>query len=137
MYCRQCGKEMQPEQDICLNCGFKKGKGNQFCPSCGVEVLPEQDMCVKCGVLLKKEEQTETKSKKSKLVAGLLGILLGPLGVGRFYLGYTAIGVLQIVVTICTCGLGGLWGFIDGILNDIDKHSNSAYSNGLITVEVN
>ena len=73
-------------------------------------------MCVKCGVLLKKEEQTETKSKKSKLVAGLLGILLGPLGVGRFYLGYTAIGVLQIVVTICTCGLGGLWGFIDGIL---------------------
>ena len=52
MYCRQCGKEMQPEQDICLNCGFKKGKGNQFCPSCGVEVLPEQDMCVKCGVLL-------------------------------------------------------------------------------------
>lgn len=116
MYCRQCGKEMQPEQDICLNCGFKKGKGNQFCPSCGVEVLPEQDMCVKCGVLLKKEEQTETKSKKSKLVAGLLGILLGPLGVGRFYLGYTAIGVLQIVVTICTCGLGGLWGFIDGIL---------------------
>ena len=116
MYCRQCGKEMQPEQDICLNCGFKKGKGNQFCPSCGVEVLPEQDMCVKCGILLKKEEQTEIKSKKSKLVAGLLGILLGPLGVGRFYLGYTAIGVLQIVVTICTCGLGGLWGFIDGIL---------------------
>lgn len=27
--------------------------------------------------------------------------------------------------------------FIDGILNDIDKHSNSAYSQGLITVEVN
>lgn len=27
--------------------------------------------------------------------------------------------------------------FIDGILNDIDKYSNSAYSNGLITVEVN
>ena len=49
-------------------------------------------------------------------MAGLLGILLGPIGVGRFYLGYTAIGVLQIVVTICTCGLGGLWGFIDGIL---------------------
>ena len=27
--------------------------------------------------------------------------------------------------------------FIDGVLNDIDKYSNSAYSNGLITVEVN
>ena len=27
--------------------------------------------------------------------------------------------------------------FIDGVLSDIDKYSNSAYSNGLITVEVN
>lgn len=27
--------------------------------------------------------------------------------------------------------------FIDAVLSDIDKHSNSAYSNGLITVEVN
>ena len=27
--------------------------------------------------------------------------------------------------------------FINGVLNDIDAYSNSAYSNGLITVEVN
>jgi hypothetical protein len=27
--------------------------------------------------------------------------------------------------------------FIDAVLSDIDKYSNSAYSNGLITVEVN
>ena len=53
---------------------------------------------------------------KSRLTAGLLGIFLGGLGVHRFYLGYTSIGVLQILVTIATCGIGGLWGIIEGIL---------------------
>jgi len=53
---------------------------------------------------------------KSKLAAGLFGIFLGGFGVHRFYLGYTTIGIVQIVVTIFTCGIGSLWGFIEGIL---------------------
>jgi TM2 domain-containing membrane protein YozV len=55
-------------------------------------------------------------SDKSKLTAGLLGIFVGGFGVGRFYLGYTNIGVLQLVVTILTCGIGSIWGLIDGIM---------------------
>ena len=54
-------------------------------------------------------------SDKSKLVAGLLQILI-PLGIGRFYIGDTKIGVWQLIVTIVTCGIGGLWPFIDGIM---------------------
>ena len=53
---------------------------------------------------------------KSRMTAGLLGIFLGALGVHRFYLGYTSIGVLQILVTIATCGIGGFWGIIEGVL---------------------
>jgi hypothetical protein len=53
---------------------------------------------------------------KSKLAAGLLGVLLGGWGVHRFYLGYVGIGIAQIVVTLATCGAGALWGFIEGIL---------------------
>ena len=52
---------------------------------------------------------------KSRIAAGVLGIFLGGLGIHRFYLGYVAIGVLQIVVTILTCGLGQIWGFIEGV----------------------
>lgn len=55
-------------------------------------------------------------TRKSKLVSGLLGILLGGLGVHRFYLGYTALGIAQIVVTLVTCGIGALWGLVEGIL---------------------
>lgn len=55
-------------------------------------------------------------SSRNRWVAGALGVLLGEFGVHRFYLGHIDIGILQIVVTIVTCGIGGLWGFIEGIL---------------------
>lgn len=48
--------------------------------------------------------------------AGLMQIFLGAFGVGRFYLGYKKIGILQILVSLLTFGVGGFfWGFIDGI----------------------
>lgn len=53
---------------------------------------------------------------KSRLVVGLLGIFLGSIGVHNFYLGFTKKAVIQIVVTVVTFGIGGLWGFIEGIL---------------------
>ncbi|WP_341483451.1 TM2 domain-containing protein [Micromonospora cathayae] len=55
-------------------------------------------------------------SDKSKVVAGVLQIVLGGFGVGRFYMGDTKTGVIQLVVTLVTCGIGSIWGFIDGIL---------------------
>lgn len=55
-------------------------------------------------------------SDKSKVVAGLLQIFLGGLGVGRFYKGDVGIAILQILVTICTLGFGWLWPLIDGIV---------------------
>lgn len=54
-------------------------------------------------------------SDKSKLVAGVLQLVV-PLGIGRFYMGDTNIGIAQLLVTLFTCGLGALWPFIDGIL---------------------
>ena len=56
------------------------------------------------------------REAQSRVVAGIFGILLGGLGIHRFYLGYVGIGIAQIFVTIFTLGLGGLWGFIEGIL---------------------
>ncbi|MCV7089036.1 NINE protein [Mycobacterium interjectum] len=55
-------------------------------------------------------------SDKSKVVAGLLQIFLSTFAVGRFYLGYTNLAIIQIVVTVCTCGIGAFWPLIDGIM---------------------
>jgi TM2 domain-containing membrane protein YozV len=55
-------------------------------------------------------------SDRSKVTAGLLGIFFGSIGLGRFYLGYTGMGIAQIAVTWLTCGIGGLWPLIDAIM---------------------
>jgi TM2 domain-containing membrane protein YozV len=54
-------------------------------------------------------------SDKNKIVAGLLQIFL-PFGIGRFYVGDTKMGVIQLVVTVVTCGIGSLWCVVDGII---------------------
>lgn len=83
-----------------------------FCPKCGKEVAQGFTYCPVCGVCV----NPEIAGQKSKMVAALLGIFLGQWGIHRFYLGYTNIGIIQIVVTILTFGVGALWGFIEGIL---------------------
>ena len=53
---------------------------------------------------------------EKKMVAGILGILLGAFGVHKFYLGYTKEGAIQLVLGIVTCGATGIIGFIEGII---------------------
>jgi TM2 domain-containing membrane protein YozV len=57
---------------------------------------------------------------KSRLAAGLLGILLGSLGIHRFYLGHTGIGLLMLLLSVLSVGflapLVGIWGLVEGIL---------------------
>ncbi|SNT21025.1 TM2 domain-containing protein [Rhodococcoides kyotonense] len=58
----------------------------------------------------------EPLSDKSKVTAGLLEILLGAFGAGRFYLNQPGIAIAQIAVTWLTCGIGAIWPLIDGIM---------------------
>ncbi|MGW5125473.1 TM2 domain-containing protein [Streptomyces cyslabdanicus] len=51
-------------------------------------------------------------SDKSKIVAGILQLFLGSLGIGRFYVGSVGVGIAQLL----TCGGLGLWALIDAIL---------------------
>lgn len=56
------------------------------------------------------------KDAPNKLVVALLAIFLGGLGIHKFMLGNSTAGIIQIVVTVVTCGLGGIIGFIEGII---------------------
>ena len=68
-------------------------------------------------------------SDKSGVVAGLLQLFFGCFGAGRFYLGSTAIGILQLCVGLfgilaAIVGFAGLpfllgaaiWGVLDAVL---------------------
>lgn len=89
----------------------------KYCPNCGKELHEGAEVCLKCGKLVNGKAYKQTISgQKSRLIAGLLGIFLGGWGIHNFYLGNSNKGVTQIIVTIITCGVGALWGFIEGIL---------------------
>ena len=70
-------------------------------------------------------------NQKSKMAAGLLGIFLGAWGVHQFYLGDTKKGSIRIVVSLVTCGIGGIWGFIEGIMILCGKITTDAQGNPL------
>ncbi len=123
MFCRNCGKEMTDMAAVCVSCGVPAGKGNAFCGKCGSETNPEAVFCVKCGASLEAPAAVETKAPanaKSKLVAGLLAIFVGTLGVHNFYLGFTKKAVIQLLLTLLTCGFGsvvtGIWALVEGIM---------------------
>lgn len=66
------------------------------------------------------EGSVALRPRRSRIIAALLGIFLGPLGLHRYYLGYSGIGTLMLCITLFTCGVGAIvtaiWGFIEGIL---------------------
>ena len=109
MYCNQ----MDDAASVCVKCGVRAGEGSRYCPHCGAETGPGAAVCTKCGTAL---GQPISGEQKSKLVAGLLGIFLGGFGIHNFYLGNNKRGVIQIIVTLVTCGIGAIWGFVEGIM---------------------
>lgn len=118
MFCRNCGNELSAGAAFCTRCGVPAGRGNSFCQNCGNSTVPEAVVCVTCGAPLIQASYvapTNMAGQKSRMVAGLLGIFVGGLGIHNFYLGNTTRGVIQILLSFCF-GIGAIWGFIEGIL---------------------
>ncbi len=130
MFCKNCGLELNAEAAFCPKCGYNKGSGRGFCANCGNELAPGAQICGKCGYgdFQQAAQNAGTyaapvSERKSRLAAGLLGILIGCWGVHNFYLGNTGKGVAQLLlgtVGCLACGLGllasSIWGLIEGIM---------------------
>lgn len=71
-------------------------------------------------------------AESKKVLAGVLGVLVGGLGVHRFVLGDVSGGIIRIVITVVTCGAGSLLGLIEGIiyLTKSDEEFERVYIQG-------
>ena len=87
VYCRDCAAVISPTAPTCPQCGGRQMAGNGL-----------------GGV---------TPSGKSRLAAGLLALLLGGLGVHKFYLGETGKGIVYLI--FCWTIIPAILALIDGI----------------------
>ncbi len=130
----------------CENCGAAIPAGVVQCTRCGASLAPNPSpaqfaapagsgpiqVIVNTGPAVATAAPTVAQGQpKSKLAAGLLGIFLGWVGAHRFYLGYTGIGLVQLLLTLLTCFYGALitgpWGLVEGIMiltGGINKDAN-------------
>jgi TM2 domain-containing membrane protein YozV len=103
-YCTKCGVE---NDDVAQNCVACQAPLTQV-P--GYQPMQSVNQGVQGGV------NWQAMGADKKMVAGICGILLGGFGVHKFILGYTNEGIIQIVLTVLTCGAGGILGIIEGII---------------------
>src|SRR5215468_1807561 len=101
----------------CTKCGAINDDMAQYCTTCQAPLTPvntgyQPMQAVNPGAMTDWKAQGADK----KVVAGICGILLGALGVHKFILGYTTEGIIQIVITLVTCGAGSIVGLIEGII---------------------
>ena len=113
---------------------------DSICPKCGAPVAPNATKCEYCGAVLQTAApaasqpqvtvvnnvnngiNTSTWPIKNKLVAAILAILLGGLGVHEFYLGRTGKGVLMLI--FCWTGIPAVIGFVQGIMILVSNDEN-------------
>lgn len=105
----------------CTKCGAVNDDQAQYCSNCQAQLTPvvnggyQPMQSVNAGAL------TDWKAMggDKKIVAGIVAILLGSLGVHKFILGYTTEGIIMLLVTVVTCGIAGLVMSVIGIVEGI------------------
>ena len=95
-----------------------------FCFACGVQIDARAEICPKCGVRQARKTSTTVAVGKDRVVAIVLALVLGGLGIHKFYLGKTAQGVIYLVLS--WTGIPSLIAWIEGIL--YLRTSNAAWA---------
>lgn len=107
---------------LCPQCGAPAQEGAAKCEYCGAAIAQQAQPAqtaqpVQQVVYVQQNTANPERANwpiKSKIVAGILAILLGGLGVHKFYLGQTGKGILYLI--FCWAYIPAILSFIEGIM---------------------
>lgn len=135
MYCKNCGKEVEDGQELCVNC-----KPAEVV----VEEVKAEEQTQQQGPVQENvgqnfdrgnvvQDSSSNVGEKSRVASGLLAIFLGYLGIHNFYLGYTGKAVAQLLITVLSCfmlsPISAIWALIEGVMIFTDKSYVDAEGN--------
>ena len=106
----------------CTKCGAVNDESAQFCATCNAPMSSpggyQPMQSVNQG---QSEAMTDWKAlgADKKILAGVLGIVLGGFGIHKFVLGYTTEGVIMLLATVLTCGILAIVPSVIGIVEGI------------------
>ncbi len=132
--CPRCGQRLDvpdpaavPSVTLAADpAGKIKTADEKFCQECGERIRARAEICPKCGVrqpdadVDPSNEDAIRQFAGNKIAAGICAILLGSFGIHKFILGLTTPGIIMLLVTVLTCGVGamvmGVIGIVEGII---------------------
>jgi TM2 domain-containing membrane protein YozV len=99
---------------------------SKHCFACGTQIDLRAEICPKCGVRqpglpgFTSGDSQIRQAAGNKIAAGLCAILLGSFGIHKFILGMPTPGIIMLLITLLTCGIGAaatsIIGLIEGII---------------------
>ena len=121
-HCINCGAEIPDDAEVCTDCGVnqrtqltgshgERDADQVYCVDCGDLIYKQAEICPACGA---RQSARETRTDSDQVAAGILAILLGGLGVHKFYQGNTRNGILYLC--FFWTGIPAVLGLIEGIL---------------------
>ena len=92
----------------------------KYCAHCGAQLVDEAVVCPKCGCAVAPTKTVDPNaSPKSRLIALLLCVFVGGLGIHRFYVGKIGTGILFLL----TAGVFGI-----GVIVDLIKIATGKFT---------
>ena len=107
-YCTKCGAVNDDTAQYCISCQ------SALSPVSGYQPMQSVNQSASAAMT-----DWKAMGADKKVLAGVLGIVVGAFGIHKFVLGYTTEGLIMLLTTVISCGILAVVPSVIGIVEGI------------------